>query len=162
MSDVLQVQPERWPSALAALNEAPLAPLAASPAPLFGTAAHVRAEGSFARAGGKIEAQVLLHVDPGYHINANPATHDYLIPTSVTYQGLVGVRTTYPKPTRIFPDFTSGGLDVYEGTVVLRSGIPLHEAPRADVLEASVAVQACTTGSCLQPATLRVRVGRAR
>jgi uncharacterized protein YyaL (SSP411 family) len=160
MSDMLQAQPERWPAAVAALNGVPLAPAAASSAPLFGTAAHVRAEGSFARAGALIEAQVVLHVDPGYHVNANPATHDYLIPTSVTYQGLTNARTVYPKPTRIFPGFTSGGLDVYEGTVVLRSEIPLSEAPHADELEASVAVQACTTGSCLQPVSLRVRVQR--
>ena len=81
---------------------------------LDGTADHVRITGIDV---GDHKAVVTVVVDPGYHINANPASLDYLIPTSLNVTNRRPLRVVYPAATRFKPKFADQVLDVYEGTV---------------------------------------------
>lgn len=58
------------------------------------------------------EIIVTLTIDPSYHLNANPASADYLMPTVVTSPGAPGARIPYP-PGQIFnPKFLPEGISV--------------------------------------------------
>jgi hypothetical protein len=62
---------------------------------------------------------VLLRVDNGYHINANPASEPYLIPTTLAFNGITPLRILYPAATRFRPRFVGESLDVYQGVVAI-------------------------------------------
>jgi len=59
------------------------------------------------RAGETKEAAVRLAIQSGYHVNANPATERFLIPTSLEVKPEAGIavdKIIYPKPlTKKFP-----------------------------------------------------------
>jgi hypothetical protein len=46
------------------------------------------------------EIVVTLTIDPGYHVNANPASIDYLIPTVVTVPNESDAKICYPSGHR--------------------------------------------------------------
>ena len=58
------------------------------------------------------EIVTTVQVDYGWHVNANPASFDYLFPTAVAFEGLSHARITYPPAVRIHPRFAPDGLDV--------------------------------------------------
>jgi uncharacterized protein len=100
---------------------------------------------------------VTLRIDAGFHINANPASLPYLIPTSLAFEGIAPLRIAYPAASRFKPNFTDEPLDVYQGTVVITAFLPKDALKRVPALHASVTVQACTDAICLPPAELSVR-----
>jgi hypothetical protein len=99
---------------------------------------------------------ITLRVDPGYHINANPATFGYLIPTMLNFVGLEPLRVTYPASVLFRTKFASEEIAVYEGTVVIASRFPKGELGRVKTLQATVTVQACTDIICFAPSRLPV------
>ncbi|MFQ5913682.1 MAG: thioredoxin domain-containing protein [Nitrospinota bacterium] len=176
LSGQIEQSPESWAAAVEALNLHPIRvddrvastvgkfPTAtgergtASRLRLPTTADHVRATavGRTGRDDGEIA--VTLHIDEGYHINANPASLDYLIPTSVAFNDVTPTRIIYPRAVRFEPEFAPQALNVYEDTVVIvakfQKGI-LKEAP---VIRGKVIAQACNNHTCLPPAELPVVV----
>ena len=92
--------------------------------------------------------------------NANPASSDYLIPTTVTIPGVPDTKISYPAGQVFKPKFSPEGIAVYEGSVAIRAKLPkgsLASTAREPLL---IQVQACTTQICLAPATLDVPLGR--
>src|SRR6266481_676708 len=69
------------------------------------TAAHVRIAAVDRASGGDDKAIVLVVIDPGYHINANPASLDYLIPTTLDVTNQTPLRVIYPESARFRPKF---------------------------------------------------------
>ena len=61
------------------------------------------------------EIVVTLTIDPGYHVNANPASADYLMPTVVTVPGVPDAKIAYPEGQIFKPKFSPEGISVYEG-----------------------------------------------
>jgi uncharacterized protein YyaL (SSP411 family) len=106
------------------------------------------------------EITVTIDVAKGYHVNANPASFDYLIPTSFAVDGVSGTRVTYPAATVIKPRFAPEGLNVYEGTVTLTATMPKGKLADVNPIRAELRVQACTDEICLPPATLPLVVSR--
>ena len=98
-----------------------------------------------------------LRIDHGYHVNANPASFDNLIPTSVAFMGLVPERITYPPPIRFKPRFAEDTLDVFEGTVVITAIFSAGTLDRAHGLGLTVMAQACTAEICLPPDDIPAR-----
>ncbi len=93
-----------------------------------------------------------LHIAPGFHINANPASEPNLIATTVLVGGqpLPGVR--YPQPQQFRPAFAPQGIAVWEGRVSLN--LPaLSPAQRAAL---ALRVQACNATTCLAPSVLQI------
>jgi uncharacterized protein len=107
--------------------------------------------------GDEDELAVTLRIDKGFHINANPASLPYLIPTSLSFEGIAPLRIAYPAAFRFKPDFTDEPLDVYQGTVVITAFLPKDALKQLPALHASVTVQACTDAICLPPADLAIR-----
>ncbi len=120
----------------------------------------VHARGNVRRAKDHDEITVTVTVDKGYHVNANPATFDYLVPTVLSVDGVADLRVTYPAATLIKPRFAPDGLKVYEGTITLRGIAPKGALVPGNTITASLKVQACDDQVCLPPATLAIAIQR--
>ncbi len=169
----VDAQPDAWPvlvaAAALALNRGP-APIANAPhvpvavaTPTFpDTAAHVSVAASVRSAPEHDEIVVTVKIASGYHVNANPASFDYLIPTAVTFDGLVPARIVYPAPKMFRPAFARAGIKVYEGEVAIVAQVPKSALGRSKILTGGVSAQACNDEVCLPPAKLPLRVRTAR
>ncbi len=110
-------------------------------------------------AGGRAEAQVTIRIASGWHVNANPPSPDYMIPTSLTLTGAGGVApaaVSYPAGQRLKVAFDENPLAVYTGEVTVKVGL---SAARGAVsgrhaLKGKVRFQACNDQVCLAPATV--------
>lgn len=100
---------------------------------------------------------ITLRIDGGFHINANPASLPYLIPTSLSFAGVTPYRIDYPPSVRFKPKFSDEPLDVYEGTVTITASFAKGALDGgAPAFHATVTAQACTDQICLPPADLSV------
>lgn len=102
--------------------------------------------------------QVTLHIAEGWHVNANPASLDFLIPTEITASAdnPLPLQVDYPPGRRI-----DSGLGepwaVYDDGTSIPVVLPGNNTD--DPLNVAVRVQAChDEGRCLPPATLRERL----
>ena len=106
------------------------------------------------------DAMIMLNIEPGYHVNANPATYPYLIATEVTadkVEGLDAGKAIYPPAKKQKFDFAEEALAVYEGQVEIR--LPIKVASKGSrSLPLNVRVQACDHEKCFPPATLKTNV----
>lgn len=100
------------------------------------------------------ELVVTLRIDSGFHINANPASFEYLLATRLEFVDVEPVKIVYPNPVQFKPKFADEPIDVYEGTVVIHVFFPNGALARNSVLRGTVAAQACTDEVCLPPAEL--------
>ena len=163
---------ERWPLLVAAVNSYPVP--SASPAiardtkvaskSAGETAAHVRASGAAHRSAEHDEILVQLEIEKGFHINANPASFDFLIPTTLRVPALPWVKVHYPQASAFKSSIAPDVLSVYEGTVQLAARLQKGTLDRLQSVRATVAAQACTETVCLPPSEipLIIRVEAAR
>jgi hypothetical protein len=169
LSGTLERYPSLWPSAVAALNRYPLPAKDAAqqdsstvrariPFAPPSTAEHVFAHGEARSVGSHDEITVTVVIDEGYHVNANPATFDYLIPTSLSVDGVPDLRIEYPSPTLFKPKFAPDGLKVYEGSIRLKGVAPKGALVGREPITAALRVQACNDEVCLPPSTLTLRI----
>ena len=97
-----------------------------------------------------------LKVKDGFHINANPASLDYLIPTRVAFANVQPTTVTYPKATHFKPSFSQSTLDVYEGETTIIADFKAGALISESELSASIIAQACNDTVCLPPSTMQV------
>ncbi|MGH9380600.1 MAG: thioredoxin family protein [Thermoanaerobaculia bacterium] len=101
---------------------------------------------------------VELAIEDGWHVNANPATFDYLIPTSASArvpEGWPAAESEYPPGVMRTFAFADEPLSVYEGTVTLalRTAVPAGAADGDVEIPVTVTYQACDHQRCLPPIT---------
>ena len=159
MAPKLEASPESWPSFVASAARYGGPARTAAPTSSLDSAAHVKATAHAASDADHDLIAVTLAIDPGYHINANPASLDYLIPTSVNVPGAAQAKVTYPSGKVFRPKFLNEGLSVYEGTVTIEVELPKGTLASAQSLPLQIEVQACTDEICLPPATITVHSG---
>ena len=170
LSGQFHLYPERWPATVTAVATYPLTVetrVAAntsqsgnSPAgfrpPTTSDRVHAIAAMESGSNGDKM--RITLTVDNGYHINANPASLDYLVPTSVSFDHISPSAIDYPTPQSYAPSFSDRPLKVYAGSVIITATFPRAALGKATAIVGSVKAQACDDHSCLPPASLPVRV----
>ena len=106
------------------------------------------------------EATVRLKIVDGYHINANPATFPYLIPTQLDLTPAEGISVdfiTYPNGvTKTFSFSPDQPLAVYEGETDLKLRLKADKSAQPGVhnLSAKLRVQACDDQVCYAPGTM--------
>ncbi|HEX8891569.1 MAG TPA: protein-disulfide reductase DsbD domain-containing protein [Pyrinomonadaceae bacterium] len=115
------------------------------------------------KAGASAEANVKLTVASGYHINANPASFDYLIPTALQLQpgpDITADAPVYPASVTKQFKFSPQPLKVYEGDVSIK--VNLKAGSKAQKGEQKVAahvrVQPCDEESCYPPRTIETTI----
>ena len=101
---------------------------------------------------------VALRIDPGYHINANPASNEYLIATSIAFKGIVPDRIAYPPAAAFKPAFSDEPINVYEGAVVITATFSPGTLDGVRDIAYTLTVQACTEQICLPPDDIPSRV----
>ena len=100
--------------------------------------------------------RVLLEISDGWHVNANPASLDFLIPTNVALTNPASgapelVAVVYPNGTEFSPRFSLEPLVVYEGNVSIDVELPTKLSPDAWL---ELTFQACDDTTCLPPQTV--------
>lgn len=109
-----------------------------------------------------VRAAVEIQVGRGFHVNANPASEDFLIATGVSLDapGIEIVDIYYPDPLERTFGFWPEALKVWEGNVV--AGLVLRVTDAAAVGDADlhfiVDYQACNDEACFAPAQTTARV----
>jgi thiol:disulfide interchange protein DsbD len=114
-------------------------------------------------AGGSAATEVTLVVMPGWHINANPPSLDYMIPTVVKLRAESGIRggaPAYPRPKEQKLSFEETPLRVFDGEAVVRLPVVVAAgtAPGAVAAQGTVQFQACNDEVCLAPASVPFEV----
>jgi len=102
------------------------------------------------REGNSLTVTALLDIAKGWHVNANPASFDFLISTSVDVRedsGKAEVEPVYPKAHAMATPL--GDIKVYEGKVSIPVKVTLPG--NAENLRLLVRAQACKDATCLAP-----------
>lgn len=107
------------------------------------------------------EAVIRLTIQPGYHINANPPTYNYLKATELDLPASEGVWVAfikYPKPLTKKFSFAEKPLDVYEAEtelkVLLKAAKSSKQGDRS--VTGKLRIQACDDQVCYPPGSLEV------
>jgi uncharacterized protein YyaL (SSP411 family) len=174
LSGQFQDHPENWASTVISLNRYPL-PSAREKVTAADTADgrnapgnlrtpvsadHVRVVASEMSNPEGDAIVVTIKVDDDFHINANPASFDFLIPTSLEFKGVKPSKIEYPKSRRFTAKFVPEGLDVYEGSVAIVAMFPKDSLKGLNVIQGIVTAQACTSQICLPPSEFPVSVSK--
>ncbi|HEX2225025.1 MAG TPA: DUF255 domain-containing protein [Thermoanaerobaculia bacterium] len=96
--------------------------------------------------------RLALAVAPGWHIQANPASESFLIPTQVTAEGARLRNVRYPEGDELLPGFALKPLSVYEGRVEVTGEVGEATANA----RIRVTYQLCDDSHCLPEATQEV------
>lgn len=110
------------------------------------------------------EAQVWLRIDPGFHVQANPASNNQVIATTLSNitvgKGLTTGTPIYPKGDTYRLKGTSNDLSVYKGAIAIQIPVVAEaSASAAKVqLKAKLRYQACDDQICFFPETVEVQV----
>lgn len=120
------------------------------------SAAHVKL--SLSADASREEIRVGLKIDPGYHVNANPASDEYLIPTTITVADVPDAKISYPAGQPFKPKFSTDAIAVYEGSASIPVALPKGLLAGLAGKTVRVEMQACTAQVCLAPATLTAAI----
>lgn len=99
--------------------------------------------------------RVMLKIEEGWHVNANPASLSDLIPTTLNVQTDAdsSYEVTYPPAQHV--ETPLGALDIYAGEVALIAKV---KADDLTGLRAIVQVQACKDATCYAPSLVTIDV----
>lgn len=106
--------------------------------------------------GGAGEAAVRLDIASGYHVNANPASDKFYLPTELRAEAQEGItpgKPVYPASVTRKLSFSEKPLAVYEGQALIK--LPLRADKSATqgrhTFRAKIRVQPCNDQGCLPP-----------
>ena len=108
--------------------------------------------------GGNAEFRLVLRLADGWHVNSNPASHDWLIPTSLIANSDLPVRLSavgYPAGRPLFLEALGETLSVYDsGTALTGTVVAGAAAGATGELRLLLQYQACDDSRCLPPAEI--------
>ena len=143
-------------------DDSPTAPLPGAPGVV--TAKAEPAKPAAVAPGGEFEVELGLTIKDNFHIYANPAGSEDVIPTVVTLapgSGATLVEVRYPPgESKVLTASGPGKVAVYEkkAAPIARVRLPLDAKPGPSTITLRVRTQACDDKACLAPATLDVPV----
>lgn len=113
--------------------------------------------------GGSSQAMIRLTIQNGYHVNANPPTYPYLIPTAFEMSpqdGLSIGQISYPTPITIKLAFAEKPLAVYEGQTAIKATMKADDSvqPGERTLPAKLRIQACDDQVCFPPGSIELAI----
>ncbi len=113
--------------------------------------------------GAVVQVRIPIKVQPGFHVNSNTPSEDYLIPLKVNWTdkgALEGGEVTYPKPTLEKYEFSPKPLSVFTGSfdLVATFKVAAHAPAGPGMASGKLRYQACNDRACFPPKTLDVKV----
>jgi DsbC/DsbD-like thiol-disulfide interchange protein len=108
-----------------------------------------------------VQTRIPVTIDPGFHVNSNPAAADYLIPLSVTWSATGALQAgtvTYPKATK--EKVGDDTLTVYTGSFDLIANFKVSATAPAGpgVAAGKLRYQACNSNTCFPPKNVEISV----
>ncbi|HWB96226.1 MAG TPA: protein-disulfide reductase DsbD domain-containing protein [Bryobacteraceae bacterium] len=115
-----------------------------------------------AQRGAAADAKISVQLQPGYHVNSNTPSEDYLIPLKLTWTpaALDPANTVYPKPKQEKYQFSPKPLSVFTGNfeLVTHFKVPAAAQRGPGILLGKLRYQACNDNACFPPKTVEVRL----
>lgn len=110
--------------------------------------------------GKEIDIAIEIQIEKDWHINANPAQPEFVIPTELktTKDAKFKLNAVhYPKGHAFRLEGIDDPLSVYEGKVIITGTLQLPKDPQDEILlEFSLKTQACNNATCLPPQVLQL------
>jgi uncharacterized protein YyaL (SSP411 family) len=111
-------------------------------------------------AGDRCRIAVVLDIDPGWHINTNPAFPDFLVPTTVSIrssQGTTLESLKFPEGKQLQIEGLPEPYIVYDGKVTIFGElvVPKSAAGKQEMFELHIRYQSCDDEHCERPSTLK-------
>ena len=97
-----------------------------------------------------------LKIDRGFHINANPSTNPYLIPTEVKHTSSQIVAVSYPQAEEFKSDFSEEVLDVYSNVIEILIELRAQRGVRPIPIQ--LRYQACSQSACFAPSLEELKI----
>jgi hypothetical protein len=108
------------------------------------------------------EVKITAQLQPGFHVNSNTPSEEYLIPLKLTWakDPLQAEQVIYPKPQSEKYDFSPTPLSVFSGTfdIVTRFKAPTEARNGPAIMNGKLRYQACNNKECLPPRTIDIPV----
>ncbi|MCA9022707.1 MAG: hypothetical protein KDA74_21305, partial [Planctomycetaceae bacterium] len=113
-------------------------------------------------AGKTCQVAIVLAIEEGWHINRNPASPDFLVPTTFTIKSNQNIKLSdvkYPAGHAFSVAGFDQPLQVYEKQAIIRGTltIPAAAGGKAEQLELNVKYQACNDKTCIRPTTVSLK-----
>jgi len=113
--------------------------------------------------GAAVQAKIPLAVRPGFHVNSNTPSDEYLIPLKLTWKAtgaLEGGQVAYPKPSLEKYEFSEKPLSVFTGNfdVVANFKVGASAPAGPGVAVGQLRYQACSDRACFPPKTIDVAI----
>jgi hypothetical protein len=109
-----------------------------------------------------LQVKIPVKIQPGFHVNSNTPSEDYLIPLKLTWTetgALQPGEISYPKPTLEKYEFSPTPLSVFTGNFELTAKFKV--APNAPagpgMAVGKLRYQACNNRACFPPKTIEVK-----
>jgi hypothetical protein len=113
-----------------------------------------------AKPGATVDSVLPLDLRPGYHVNSNTPSDEYLIPLRLTWNPgpLEASGFAFPQARMEKYAFSEKPLSVFTGDfqIVTHFKAPTNAAPGPATLTGKLRYQACNNSMCLPPKTLDV------
>lgn len=112
------------------------------------------------KAGAAVDSALQFNLRPGYHVNSNTPSEDYLIPLKLTWNEgpLEAAGATFPKPETHKYSFSQKPLSVYTGDFEIVTHFKAKATPGVATMTGKLRYQACNDSMCLPPKTLEVKL----
>ncbi|HLK20599.1 MAG TPA: protein-disulfide reductase DsbD domain-containing protein [Bryobacteraceae bacterium] len=112
--------------------------------------------------GASRELKILAQLQPGFHVNSNTPSEEYLIPLKLTWakEPLQAEQVIYPKPQSEKYDFSPTPLSVFSGNfeIVTKFKAPADARNGPAIMNGKLRYQACNNKECLAPRTVEIAV----
>jgi DsbC/DsbD-like thiol-disulfide interchange protein len=110
-----------------------------------------------------VQTKIPVSVKPGYHVNSNTPSEEYLIPLKLTWSAtgaLEGATVTYPKPTLEKYEFAEKPLSVYTGSfdLVAKFKVAANAPAGPGAAVGKLRYQACSNKACYKPQDVEITV----
>jgi hypothetical protein len=108
-----------------------------------------------------VQAKIPCVIQPGFHVNSNTPSDEYLIPLKLTWKStgaFEGGEVTYPKPSLEKYEFAEKPLSVFTGSFELTASFKVAASAPAGpgVAVGQLRYQACNERACFPPKTIEV------
>ncbi|MCH9652561.1 MAG: DUF255 domain-containing protein [Planctomycetes bacterium] len=113
-------------------------------------------------AGKTCQVAIVLNIEKGWHINTNPSSPDFLVPTTFTIKSIQNLKLSkvkYPAGHAFEVEGFEQPLQVYEKQAIVRGvlEIPAEAGGKEEQLELNVKYQACNDKTCIRPTTVSLK-----
>jgi DsbC/DsbD-like thiol-disulfide interchange protein len=110
-----------------------------------------------------VRAKIPVSVHPGYHVNSNAPSEEYLIPLKLTWNSTGALEpgaVVFPKPSLEKYEFAEKPLSVFTGNfdVVANFKIAANAPAGPGAAAGKLRYQACNNRACFAPKTVDVTV----